>query len=252
MKTRFYILILIHLLVGILSAEAQYDRRSVDRFNLFIPGGEGSYGVFADVVGKLKDKRSQFKSDTYFLEHMFYFVHRKMLGSYEQYVPFSAIFTDEQKYDCVTGSILYALILEELDVKYEVKESDFHVYILAFLDDKEYLLETTDPLHGFAKSDEEIAFRKRQISEDAHRFNARITMEGLGADKVNMQQINIIDNSVNLIQLSGLHYYNQALDRFNRKEYRDALKLAEMAAKRYPSDRIMNAGSLIYSVAIGD
>lgn len=236
-------------------ANGSVSDETIDRFNLFARADNGTsehFLTFANLIEKLQIKKTQYKSESRFLEYMFYHVHRKMLGEYEQYVPFEEIFSKEQKYDCVTGTILYSLILDELDIRYEIRESDFHVYMLAFVDGEEYLFESTDPLNGFVKNKEEISFRKNEIMKDARKFNARIVMDGVGSKEVDLQKVEIIDNNVNLIELSGLHYYNQALYQFNHRQFKESFELIEKAAKRYPSDRIMNAGSYIYSVTFED
>ncbi|MEP2026189.1 MAG: hypothetical protein ABJI85_16100, partial [Reichenbachiella sp.] len=122
---------------------SEFDNLEVDEVLAY----EKSYALLID---KLKERQSDSKSEAAFLKYVFYTVHRKMLGTYEQYVTFSEIFKKEKKYDCVTGTALYALILDELDVAYEVHETDYHVYLIAKSEGKEYLFESTDALAGFA------------------------------------------------------------------------------------------------------
>lgn len=204
---------------------------------------------YEEVVVKLKEKQLTIKSGASFLKHVFYTIHRKMLGQYEQYVTFSEIFKKDRKYDCVTGTALYALVLDELGIEYEVHETDYHVYLVAFSDGQEYLFESTDPLNGFAWNPKEIAERRAFVNAESIRINAELAMTGLASDDTALQVATFIDNTVNLRQLAGLHYYNQALRQFNNNSYREAYKMIIIAQGIYPSQRIKNASTFMFSAA---
>lgn len=207
---------------------------------------------YAMLVAKLKEKQSSYKSEASFLKYVFYTVHRKMLGEYEQYVTFSEIFKKEKKYDCVTGTALYALILDELGVDYEVHETDYHVYLVAKAGGKEYLFESTDALAGFAWDPKEIAERRAFVNQESIRINAQLALTGLASDDEDKQKATFIDNVVNLRQLAGLHYYNQALRQFNNNSYREAYRMIIIAQGIYPSQRIKNASAFMFSAAFED
>lgn len=204
------------------------------------------------LIHRFREKRKLLKSDALFLKHVFYTVHRKMLGEYEQYVTFSEIFGKAKKYDCVTGTALYALILDDLGVHYEIHETDYHVYLMASLGGKEYLFESTDPLNGFAWESAEIAERRDFVNKESIRINTELAMEGLASNKPDLQSPVYIDNVVNLRQLAGLHYYNQALKNFNEESYQEAYKMIIIAQGIYPTQRITHASSFMFSAAFED
>ncbi|UXX80951.1 hypothetical protein N7E81_07540 [Reichenbachiella carrageenanivorans] len=207
---------------------------------------------YAVLLTKLKEKQKLYKSDAAFLKHVFYTVHRKMLGEYEQYVTFSEIFKKEKKYDCVTGTAMFALVLDELGVSYEVHETDYHVYLVAFAGGKEYLFESTDPLNGFAWEPKEIAERRMFVNEESIRINTKLAMSGLASDDVDLQGATYIDNVVDLRQLAGLHYYNQALKHFNNNDLRDAYRMIIIAQGIYPTPRIKGASAFMFAAAFED
>lgn len=207
---------------------------------------------YAVLVNKLKEKQSSYKSQALFLKHVFYTVHRKMLGEYEQYVTFSEIFKKDKKYDCVTGTALYALILDELGIEYDIHETDYHVYLVAKAEGKEYLFESTDALAGFAWDPKEIAERRAFVNQESVRINTELAMTGLASDDEAKQGATYIDNVVNLRQLAGLHYYNQALKQFNNNDYREAYKMIIIAQGIYPTSRIKNASAFMFSAAFED
>ncbi|MEP1781705.1 hypothetical protein [Reichenbachiella sp.] len=207
---------------------------------------------FGEIVGKLKEKQASMKSEVGFLKYVFYTVHRKMLGEYEQYVTFSDIFKKQKKYDCVTGTAFYALILDELGIDYKVHETDYHVYLVAFSTGREYLFESTDPLNGFAWDPKEIAERRAYVNKESLRINAELAMTGLASEDVALQKATYIDTTVDLRQLAGLHYYNQALRQFNNNSYREAYKMIIIAQGIYPTQRIKNASAFMFSAAFED
>ncbi|WP_422361381.1 hypothetical protein [Reichenbachiella sp.] len=210
---------------------------------------EERYTILLD---KLKEKQASSKSDVLFLKYVFYTVHRKMLGQYEQYVTFSEIFKKERKYDCVTGTALYALILDDLGIDFQIHETDYHVYLVALSGGKEYLFESTDALAGFAWDPKEIDERRAFVNKESLRINTELTMTGLASNEETQQGATYIDNVVNLRQLAGLHYYNQALKQFNTSDHKAAYKMIIIAQGIYPSQRIKNASTLMFSAAFED
>lgn len=206
---------------------------------------------YESLLTKLREKQETIKSDALFLKFVFYTVHRKMLGQYEQYVTFSEIFEKEKKYDCVTGTAMFALVLDDLGVDYEIHETDYHVYLIAKVNGSEFLFESTDALSGFAWNPKEIAERKAFVNNESIRINAELAMTGLASNEAT-NKATYIDNKVDLRQLAGLHYYNQALKQFNKGDYREAYKMIIIAQGIYPSARIKSAGSYMFAMAFGD
>ncbi len=104
---------------------------------------------------------------------------------------------DKGEYDCVTGTIVYALILDKLNIEYEILEFPYHVLIVLNIDGKDIMLEATDPYYGFVTEEkdylERIEFYKNQSQENA--FLRKIDLK----------------------QLAGLYYYNQAVEEYNSK-----------------------------------
>lgn len=224
---------------------SEFDQASAEEVHVF----EQAY---LSVLGKLKERQEVSKSDFSFLKHVFYTVHRKLLGEYEQYVTFSEIFKKERKYDCVTGTALYALILDDLGIDYKIHETDYHVYLMAYSNGKSYLFESTDALAGFAWNPEEIAERTAYVNQESIRINAELEMNGLASDDSDRQGPTYIDNVVSLRQLAGLHYYNQALKQFNKNSFGEAYRMIIIAQGIYPSQRIKAASNFMFSAAFED
>ena len=169
-------------------------------------------------VNTLVQKRKRYNNDRRFLKFVFYNVHRKFLKRFQMHRDFSAIFSDQKTYNCVSGATLYALILQQLDFKYSIYETPFHVYLMVHTPrHPQILLDPTDPHQGFLYNPYAIQKRVRYHSEtDGVKLNAKISLQ----------------------QLIGLQYYNQGVFQFNQQKFDRALVKLSRAQDLYPSKRI--------------
>jgi tetratricopeptide (TPR) repeat protein len=173
---------------------------------------------------ELKQQQSDYKSQKKYLRAVFNKVHRKYLKSYQLFSPLSKTLSTGD-YDCVSGTTLYALVLEELGFAYQIKEAPFHAYLLVNLDNNEQLLlESTNPIHGIIEGQDYIA-----DTEDKYR---------LQTSPKNDIPLTPFIRAINLRQLAGLQYYNEAVVYFNRQEFKIARKILQKAWVLYPEDRI--------------
>ena len=136
-------------------------------------------------------------------------------------------------YDCLTGTILYSLILTELGISHEILEFSNHVLIVGNVNGKDFLLEATDPFNGFITEKTEIDERKKQVLQAF-----------LNTDMVSLQKIETPIN-ISLKELVGLHYFNQALVAYTENDFNRAMYLIQVAASYYPSTRIGNMKLLL-------
>ena len=188
-----------------------------------------------EFLGKIKAKQARFKSEEQFLEFLFYKVHRKYLRSYESFSTFDRLLAHGQ-YDCLTGTALYAYLLEELGSEYEIFETKYHIYLVVHADDKNILFESTDPLNGFVNKPKEIADRIKVLEAD--------NLNGKSNGQYYEFKANIF-NAIDFLGLVGLLYYNQAVDAYNQQDFSGAISQLEKAAELYPSKRIQELTSVI-------
>ncbi len=197
-----------------------------------------------ELVNKLKDKSASYRGDhDAFLEWAFYYVHRKKLGWYENYVSFGDLFIGK-KYDCLTGTILYSYLLDQLDYKFSIYELDYHIFMVVHLDGKNVLLEATDPLDGYVNDSTEIQERIDQFMADG---NSIIDIRGVGEIEKGLQGSYAIKETVDLQRLAGLQYFNLAVKAFTEKQFEVAHSNILKAEKLYPSDRILGVKQLMVS-----
>jgi hypothetical protein len=95
---------------------------------------------FAD---ELKARISQYPVSKK-LKTVYKAVHDEFFTKYSLESNFNDIFLNGN-YNCLTASALYAVILDRLGIKYTIKQTPVHVYIIADPSNTGYLIETTLP-----------------------------------------------------------------------------------------------------------
>lgn len=161
-------------------------------------------------------------------------VHNTFLKKYEEDVRFADIFTSGN-YNCVTASALYALVFEELSISYEVKEEPTHVYLLAYPNSENILVESTSPLKGFVVFDE----RFKQSFVEALK-NQKIIGNSEIANKSTDELFNSYyfkRDKLNLQQLVGIHYSNDAIFKRDKNDIKGAFQQMEKAYLLYQAPK---------------
>ncbi len=184
----------------------------------------------------LSEKQEKFNDELRFLKHLFNYVHRKQLNTYQQYATITETLGKSKRYNCVSGTALYAMLLSDLGYHYSIKEFDYHVLLIVHLADRDVLLESTDPYNGFVDVKDEI----NEIL-DSHLKVKSPYQENEVVSHVFAQSMRDIE----LSDLAGLQYYNSALIHYNKQEYFYALVDVKKAYALYPSNRIKGIHDLI-------
>lgn len=201
-------------------------------------------------VRKLSHKQNR-KSTEKFLKYAFYKTHRKFLKNYDQYSSLQTLFV-RGNYDCLSGTALYVLLLEELGYTYEIKETDYHIYILVTAKDGDedpysFLFESTDPLSGFVSDEKEILERQDYYLQPTF---VDAEMKGISNKDKEYQFSRSVNNSIDNVELAGLQYYNLGVAQYNRHEFKEAIKSLQKALFFYNSPRIQEFLDLTVSVAL--
>ncbi len=161
-------------------------------------------GEILNFLNHLDSKKKRFDSNKKFLEYVFYKVHSKYLRSFEPLTDFSEIL-EQGKYNCLTATAYYAIILEHFDFHYELIELTHHIYLKVNLDQETVLLESTDPVNGFIDS-------SSAVDAQLMAYNSSMN-EALSDDHFEAELID-------LYQLIGLHYYNLAIKSFKVDDFK--------------------------------
>lgn len=182
--------------------------------------------IIQTIANELSKKKTRWNNDKRFIRHLFYFVHKKLLLNYKPYDTFE-IMMEEGAYGCLTATILYALILDELQYDYDIVEMNYHIYLIVRTGEGRFLFESTDPSYGFVASEKEISKRLKEYEQD-----------NLGS-KCNEYTFEIsLNNTITITQLIGLQFYNEAVQLYNSGSVFSTLSKLNEAAKYYKSPRI--------------
>ena len=196
------------------------------------------YDELNEFLAHLRKKQQRYRSEKRFLSYFFYKVHRKFLKQYRPHTTFPELL-EEGSYDCVTGTALYALLLDALGISYQVNEFPFHVYLKVITTKADtFLIESTDPQGGWITSAAEQERRFAFYSQGAEQ-----------KDEAYFQYDFTIAETINLSQLVGLSYFNEAVANYNQRNIKRAIHLLSQAECWYASSRTASFKSLISSVA---
>lgn len=186
------------------------------------------------LIRKLERKSD---ADTeYFLEYLFYKTHQKLLKEYNIGTTFNNLL-ETGSYDCVAASITYSILLKYFDIDHSIIETDYHVFIIADINEKEYVLETTDPRNGWISDDKEI----KEFKSDFLLDNSVVSLnqnEAVGSLDYGQPNSRTIYKEISLRELSALQYFNQGLIAIHNQDYKLATRRLQQALNLYDSERI--------------
>jgi tetratricopeptide (TPR) repeat protein len=197
------------------SANAAYEL-SLQKFNI--------------VKQKILSKRARYTDDVKYLRYIYRELFQSVLL---QYKPFSMLDDALVKgdFDCLSGSLLFALIFEATGHSYTLYETNTHVYLtVQSTSGKEILIESTDPFYGFISGKTAIEVRKAYYKK---KHGAATSGDG----ELSYRSHFDIARPVNLQGMSGLQFYNRAVAAYNAGSYLAAIPLLEKAMRMYPADR---------------
>lgn len=193
--------------------------------------------AFSTFLYQLEKKESSFKHEKDFLRHVFLKTHQKFLKNYSAYASFGELL-EKGKYNCLTGTALYAILLDHFQIEYSVIETNYHIFILAKADGETILLETTDPLNGFVYKQEDIDERLTSYRNNA--LQRTDVTKGVRYEfSFNLWE------GVSLTELKGLLYFNHAVEAYNQQKLEASVSLLILAGKYRPSERIQEFSSVV-------
>ena len=215
-------------------------------FQAVKPESSLSNQVWESLVLELDQKVSQKGAELAFLRILFQKSHQKLLKKYEQHSTFNSMLS-EGKYDCVSGSAAIGLLLQRYGYSFEIVETDYHVFIVVNLDGKNIVLESTLPVGGMITTPSEV--EKYLDSYKPTEFASLKSLnQGLAGPDIDYSD-NSIFRKVNLRQLAGLQYYNDAIVHFNSQAFGQAVEQLSKAYLLYTSDRILGLRELSVDLA---
>lgn len=179
----------------------------------------------SDAIRKKNDKK---------IKYIYQLVHDRFLSKYQEENRFYEIIKNGN-YNCVTATALYALFFEKLGIPYTIKEEPTHVYLVAYPNQENIMIETTTPASGFFSFDP--AFKTTYI-------NTLKSQKIIGATEAQASNVDQLFNqyyfgkeNINLTQLIGIHFINDGLFKRDHDDIEGAYQQIKKGYLYYPNTR---------------
>lgn len=198
------------------------------------------------ITGINKDKIDR-KSNAKKVKSLYDDVHDIFFEKYEMQNHFSQVF-EKGFYNCVSATAIYGMVFSELDIPYTIKEKPTHVYLMAYPETDNILVESTDPSGRFLVYDDRY---KAAVVEQL--ANAKLISESEIISKSANDLFNefyFTDENINLKELAGLQYLNDALYLLEKDKVEEAFFQAEKAYFLYPKENIASLMAVLNSQLI--
>jgi tetratricopeptide (TPR) repeat protein len=203
-------------LFSAINSDSVVYRKYASRLNTF-------YASINDKITAVKSARQ--KAKVIFKE-----VHSHFFVKYEENAFFNKIF-EGGKYNCLTASMLYSLVLTNYNIPFEIKEKPTHVYLVGLPGTDNILFETTNPA-GFYVPNEKLK-REYIASLVSLKLVTQEYVNSVGmANAFNEFYYN--SDNINSVQLAGLQYYNEAIFSYTDGNIDNAITSAIKANILYP------------------
>ncbi|MEQ8925087.1 MAG: hypothetical protein RLO81_04700 [Fulvivirga sp.] len=171
------------------------------------------------------------------IKYIYEQVHERFFDQYLAENQFSEIF-DNGKYNCVSATALYGIFLNELDIPFTVKERPTHVYLVAYPNTEQVLVESTDPQYGFVNyTDNSKQELVNQLAKAKLISSAELRTQS--TDEL-FSKYYLSDEDINLTNLIGIQYLNDAISKLMNDDFIGAFRQAEKAWLFYPSEKTRN------------
>ena len=191
------------------------------------------------VLDHLKRRQGKYKSESDFVEYLYYYTHQKLLRRYSEYPTLKETLLDG-RYDCLTATATYSILLSELAIEHNVIETNYHVYIIVYPENADQLLiETTDPLNGYIDDQDEISSSRNSYVQS--NMAERNTIIDFDFD---------IERPLEKKELIGLLFYNQSIREANNGHWDKAREIAKMAYQYYSKERVSTLVNIIDSITL--
>lgn len=189
---------------------------------------------FISTIKEIETSENFKKKNDKKIKYIYQLVHSRFLSKYEEENRFYEI-SRTGYYNCVTATALYAIFFEKLKIPYTIKEKPTHVYLVAYPNAENIMIETTTPIFGFLTFDN--AYKTNFIN---NLKNQKI----IGASEVNNSNTDELFNkyyfgseNINLSQLVGIQYLNDALFRQDHNDIAGAYEQIKKGYWFYPNVR---------------
>jgi len=189
-----------------------------------------SFNRLDQLVNQLERKRRKQENDVQFLKSLFYRTHHKILRKYSKLASMNEMI-EKGSYGCLTGTILYALLLDHFQFNYEVIELPNHVFLKVKLNDQNVFFESTLANEGFITNQDHIALNEANVSTKNTNWLQVISEKTEGMNHNEPFKI------IGLRELSALQHFNESVLLYKNKSYVESITHAIEAYYLYPTEK---------------
>jgi hypothetical protein len=186
-----------------------------------------------DCVNELKKETSGL-SEPKKVKAIYKYVHKRFFKLYRLQNSFSDIF-EKGEYNCVSGSAMYAIVFQLMDIPYQIVEAPQHVYLFAYPNTHKILVESTIPVNGYftfspayVEKFSNYLLETKMISEEEH---SRSTPDQI------FNKHYFASKGLTIQELAGIQYCNYNVFYIESNEFEKALEEIKKAYFLIPNER---------------
>lgn len=188
-----------------------------------------------ELVDKIDLTQYSSKKRSKLIKDVYESVHGEFLKKYTEKNFFSDIF-EYGNYNCVSATALYAIIFEKLEIPYVIKEAPTHVYLVAYPNEDQIIVETTSPSFGYIEM--KADFKKEYVNYlKENKIISESELRNSSIEEL-FNEYYFDELEIKLEELVGLQYYNDAILKIEEKQYQEAYNQLAKAQKFYASKKI--------------
>lgn len=209
----------------------------------FITYWDSTSSKFQKLNVKLQKDFDRYGNSEKFLKMLFFRSQQYLMDDYNQYASVEELI-ETGAFDCVSGSFLMAVFLDQYGFDYAIMETSFHVFLTVNAEGQKVILESTDGFTGFISEKDEVIAYLSDFEKESKKNPLY-----LNPDQKLLKDLlqPSIYRAINLQQLKGLELFNRAIFYNNLMLYDIAFQKIKEAETLYPSERITALSKLLQS-----
>ncbi len=173
-------------------------------------------------------------------------VNKNILRKYQENTLFPELF-NSGIFNCLTASAYYGILLDSLNIPFDFRETYNHVHPVAYPNEQEVKIETTDPYSGIRYFDEKLKVRFVNYLLETKRVS-RYEYDTTSVDDL-FNRYYLPEKSIGMKELAGLQYMNDALNKVAVNDDQAAFEQIKKAFFLYPSPRVLTVFQFILNGA---
>ena len=224
-------------------ALTNFVKHGNDTFNLFLAIDENMtdevanqyHEIFNKAFDEISPKALGAKNLNKKIKISYTAIHNQFLTKYNSNEYFPVMF-QSGIYNCVSASMLYAIVFDKLDIPYKVMSSADHVYLVGNPGSNSVVIETTNP--NFEKAIFNGDFQQQYVNYlRTSKLISETEYKSKSVQEIFEEKFNEV-KSAEFINLPGFQYYNKALTKLQNNEFEEGLKLGQKAYFFYPDNQV--------------